>query len=113
MRVCGTLLSSEGSVLFTNEESLTCQDSTSDPWDALYLCDVVVAKVFITCGVEVLGITEGPPQFGGDSFIIYFNDLCTDIIPFRNECSIPQEADTGEEASKGVIVTNLHHQIKV
>lgn len=76
-----------------DKASLTCQDATSDPWDALYFFNIVVGKVFVTSGIEILRITEGHPQFGGDSFIVYFDDLCTDVISFRKESSISQEAD--------------------
>lgn len=89
----------------SDKASLTCQDATRDPWDALNLCDVVVGEVFVASGIEGVGIAEGPPQFGGDGFIVYLDDLCTDVIPFRNKSSISQEADAGKEVNKGVIVT--------
>ncbi len=97
-------------VIHIDEASLTCQDATGDSWDALYLCDIVVGKVFVTSGVEVLRITEGPPQFGGDGLIVYFDDFCTDIIPFRNKCSIPQETDAAKRVKKGMDVIYSNHQ---
>lgn len=78
----------ESIIIYTDKSSLTCQDATGDPWDTLYLCDVVVGEIFITSCIERVRITERPPQFGGDSFIVYFDDFCTDVISFRDKSSI-------------------------
>lgn len=85
--------------------SLTCQDTAGDPRDSLYLCDIVVHKVLITRGVQVLGVTERPPQFGCDGFVVYFHDLSTDVIPFRNERSVSQDANAVKEAHRNVTAT--------
>lgn len=91
--------------IYTDKASVTCQDATSNPWDTLYLCDVVVGEVFITSCVEGLRITERPPQFCGDGFIVYFNDFSTDVVSFRDESSIPKEADPTKKVNKSIIGT--------
>lgn len=80
-----------------DQASLTCQDATTDPRDALYLCDVVVGEVFVTSGIESLRITEGPPQVGGDGFIVYLDELCADVVSFGEERSVSQDADAVEK----------------
>lgn len=100
---------SEGFVIYIDKASPTCQDAASDPRDALYLCDIVVGKVFVTSGIKGVRITEGPPQFGGDGFIVYFDDFCTDVVWFRKKSSISQEADAVKKVNKGIIVKKLDH----
>lgn len=95
-------------VIHTDKSSVTCQYATRDSWDPLYLCDVVVGEVFVTSCIQGIGITERSPQFRGDSFIVYFDDFCTDVISFGDKSSIPQEADTAKEVNKSFIGTYLN-----
>lgn len=92
-------------VIYIDETPPTCQDATSDPGDSLYFCDVVVDEVVITSGIEGVRITEGPPQFGGDSVIVYFDDLCTDVIAFREKSAVSQKADAAKKVNRGIVVT--------
>lgn len=86
----------------------------------MYLCNIVIVEVFITSGIEVLRITKAPPQFGGDSLVVYLNDLCTDIISFRKKSSISQQTDAAKTASTGHtchvgkfhIIMDLYQSIK-
>lgn len=90
-------------IIYTGKPSVTCQDAATNPWDTLYLCDVVAGEVFITSCVEGIRITERSPQFCSDSFIVYFNDFSTDVVSFRDESSIPQEADATKKVNKSII----------
>lgn len=85
----------------------TCQDAASDPWDPLYLCDVVVGEEFITGGIEGIRIAEGPPQFGGNGFIVYLNELCTDVISFGGKSSISKQTDTAKKSTHHVPEVNI------
>lgn len=85
-----------------DQVSLTSQDPAGDPRDSLYLCDIVVHKILITGGVQGLGVTERPPQFGCDGFVVYFHDLSADVVPFRNERSVSQDANAAKKAHRSV-----------
>lgn len=93
------------SSLATDKVSLTCQDTAGDPWDSLYLCDIVVHKVLIAGGVQVLGVTERPPQFGCDGFVVYFHEFSADVVNFRNKRSVSQDANAVKEARRSVSAT--------
>lgn len=72
----------------------TCQYTAGDPWNTLNLCYVVVCEIIITSGVQVLRVTEGPPQFCRNGFIVYLDELCAYVVPFGHKGSIAQDADT-------------------
>lgn len=72
----------------TNEP--TCQDSTSDPRDALDLSHIVANKVFVTGSVEKRWITEHLPQLGCDCPISCLNGLGTNIKGLPHQSAIPQ-----------------------
>lgn len=78
----------------------TCQYTTGDPWDSLNLCYVVVYEIIITSSIEELGVTEGPPQFCCDRFVVYLDELRTYVIRLRHNGSISQDADAEWETKR-------------
>lgn len=71
----------------------TSNDSTAQPRDALYLCQVVLEEVLITVHAHIARHTEPFPQLTGHREVSSYHSLRANVKTISHQSPVPQHAD--------------------